>query len=83
LGLGPKLFFITLHLKEYTQSDKYLQDIEDEAKAASSLGIKASYIEELPLPLRLRQLYVLIIKPNSIHLNICKLWLKKFPITVV
>jgi glycine/D-amino acid oxidase-like deaminating enzyme/nitrite reductase/ring-hydroxylating ferredoxin subunit len=34
----------------YTQSDNYLQDIEDEAKAASSLGIKASLLKEVPLP---------------------------------
>ncbi len=34
----------------YTQSDRYLQDIEDEAKAASSLGIKASLLKEVPLP---------------------------------
>jgi len=34
----------------YTQSDKYMQDIEDEAKAASSLGIKASLLKEIPLP---------------------------------
>jgi glycine/D-amino acid oxidase-like deaminating enzyme len=34
----------------YTQTDKYQQDIEDEAKAASDLGIKASLLEEVPLP---------------------------------
>jgi len=34
----------------YTQSDKYIKDIEDEARAASNLGIRASYVEEIPLP---------------------------------
>ncbi|MEN6325100.1 MAG: FAD-dependent oxidoreductase [Syntrophomonas sp.] len=34
----------------YTQSEQYLQDIEDEARAASSLGIKASYLDDSPLP---------------------------------
>ena len=38
----------------YTQSDKYLKDIEDEAKAASSLGIKASLVDELPLPFAIK-----------------------------
>ncbi|WZL72278.1 FAD-dependent oxidoreductase [Clostridiaceae bacterium 35-E11] len=34
----------------YTQSDQYLPQIISEAEAASSLGIKASYLEEIPLP---------------------------------
>ena len=34
----------------YTQSEKYLQDIEDEVEAALSLGIKASYLDKIPLP---------------------------------
>jgi len=34
----------------YTQSDKYIQDIEDEARVASNLGIMASYVDEVPLP---------------------------------
>ncbi len=38
----------------YTQSDKYLKDIEDEAKAASSLGIKASLVDEIPLPFSIK-----------------------------
>jgi len=33
----------------YTQSDNYLKDIRDEFEAASSLGLKASYLEEIPL----------------------------------
>lgn len=35
----------------YTQSDKYIKDIEDDVKAASSLGIQASYLDDIPLPL--------------------------------
>ena len=38
----------------YTQSDKYLKDIEDEMKAAVSLGIKAAYIKEVPLPFAIK-----------------------------
>lgn len=34
----------------YTQSDRYLRDIEDEAEAASRLGIQASLLNEIPLP---------------------------------
>ncbi len=38
----------------YTQSDKYIQQIQDEVNAASSLGIKASIKEELPLPFNIK-----------------------------
>ena len=34
----------------YTQQDEYVQKIEDEYKTAAVLGIKASYLEDLPLP---------------------------------
>lgn len=34
----------------FTQSDKYLKDIHDEAQTARSLGIKASYSDQCPLP---------------------------------
>lgn len=34
----------------YTHQEKYVQKIEQEVLAASSLGIKASYHEEIPLP---------------------------------
>jgi glycine/D-amino acid oxidase-like deaminating enzyme/nitrite reductase/ring-hydroxylating ferredoxin subunit len=34
----------------YTQSDQYVQQIMNEAKAASSLGIKAYYEDNIPLP---------------------------------
>lgn len=34
----------------YTLSDDYIQKIQDEVEAASSLGIKASYLEEIDLP---------------------------------
>lgn len=32
----------------YTEQEKYIKQIEDEVKAASELGIKASYVEEIP-----------------------------------
>lgn len=35
----------------YTQSDKYIKDIQDEVRVASALGIKATYLEKIPLPL--------------------------------
>ncbi|MEG6613962.1 FAD-dependent oxidoreductase [Pseudoclostridium thermosuccinogenes] len=35
----------------YTQQDEYVQKIEDETEAASSLGIKASYEDNIPLPI--------------------------------
>lgn len=38
----------------YTQSDKYVKQIKDEVRAAQSLGIKASYLEELPLPFKIK-----------------------------
>ena len=34
----------------YTQSDKYVKNIVDEAKTAASLGIKSTYLDEIPLP---------------------------------
>ncbi|MGI6119880.1 MAG: FAD-dependent oxidoreductase [Desulfosporosinus sp.] len=33
----------------YTLQDKYIKKISDEVKVASSLGIKATYLEEIPL----------------------------------
>lgn len=38
----------------YTQDDNYIQKISDEVKAASSLGIKASYIEEIPFQIPIK-----------------------------
>jgi glycine/D-amino acid oxidase-like deaminating enzyme/nitrite reductase/ring-hydroxylating ferredoxin subunit len=38
----------------YTQSDQYIKKIQDETKIASDLGIKASYIEEIPLPFKVK-----------------------------
>lgn len=34
----------------YTQSDQYIEQIQQEVRTASSLGIKADYLEEIPLP---------------------------------
>lgn len=34
----------------YTHSNQYIRNIYNEAETASSLGIKASYLEEIPLP---------------------------------
>lgn len=42
--------FTRLPAYVYTESDQYIQDIENEVEAALRLGIKASYIEESPLP---------------------------------
>lgn len=38
----------------YTQSDKYIAQIQSEVKAAASLGIKAEYLEQLPLPFEIK-----------------------------
>ena len=38
----------------YTQSDQYVRQIENEEKAASSLGIKASVVHDLPLPFSIK-----------------------------
>lgn len=38
----------------FTQDDKYVSKISDEVKAASSLGIKASYVEDLPLSIPIK-----------------------------
>lgn len=38
----------------YTKDDNYIQKIQDETETASSLGIKASYIEETPLPFSIK-----------------------------
>lgn len=38
----------------YTQSDKYIQQIQSEVEAATSLGIKAYYTEELLLPFKVK-----------------------------
>ena len=38
----------------YTQADQYIKQIEDEVKAATDLGINATYVEELPLPFQIK-----------------------------
>lgn len=35
----------------YTEQEKYIKEIEAEVKSASELGIKASYVEEIPFPI--------------------------------
>lgn len=38
----------------YTREDKYIKQIEDEVKAANSLGIKAKLTEKTPLPIGIK-----------------------------
>ncbi len=38
----------------FTQSDKYIQQLQSEVEAAMSLGIKAEYLEQLPLPFKIK-----------------------------
>ncbi len=38
----------------YTNSDKYVKKIEEEAKAAASVGIKAAYLDKIPLPISVK-----------------------------
>lgn len=39
----------------YTQSDQYIKDIEDEARVAYDLGIKAGCEEDIPLPFAIKR----------------------------
>ena len=38
----------------YTQENKYIQQIQDEVDTASNLGIRATYLEEIPLPFKVK-----------------------------
>jgi glycine/D-amino acid oxidase-like deaminating enzyme len=38
----------------YTQSDKYVQDLADESEDAKDLGIKASFLDTVPLPFEVK-----------------------------
>lgn len=38
----------------YTKEDKYIKEIEDEFKAASSLGIKAKLNDKIPIPIKVK-----------------------------
>ncbi|MDF2593515.1 MAG: dependent oxidoreductase [Clostridia bacterium] len=38
----------------FTRQDQYIQEIKDEVEAASKLGIKASYIEEIPFDIPIK-----------------------------
>lgn len=38
----------------YTEQDQYVQQIHDEIDAASGLGIKASYVAEIPFPITIK-----------------------------
>ncbi len=38
----------------YTNDDNYIKQIQDEAATAASLGIKASYVQETPLPFKVK-----------------------------
>lgn len=46
--------FIRCPAYVYTQQDKYIENIENEVKVSSSFGIKASYLNEIPLPLKVK-----------------------------
>lgn len=51
---GIQCDFIPQASYVYTMDDKYIDQISGEANAASSLGIKASYLEEIPLPFQIK-----------------------------
>ena len=55
----------------YTQSDDYVEKIKKEAKIAYNLGIKASYITNLPLPFPIKAAVQFENRLNFIHENIC------------
>lgn len=46
--------FIRCPAYVYTEQEKYIENIENEVKAASSVGIKASFLKEVPLPLKIK-----------------------------
>lgn len=46
--------FMWLPAYVYTQSDNYVDSIENEVKAASSLGIKAFFQDNIPLPFNIK-----------------------------
>lgn len=46
--------FVPQSAYTYTLRDGYVDKISDEAKTASSLGIKATYLEDMPLPFRIK-----------------------------
>lgn len=45
-----KCDYLTQSAYDYTLQDQYIDKISEEVKAASSLGIQATYLEEIPLP---------------------------------
>lgn len=38
----------------YTQEDKYVEEIQKEVETASALGIKAFYLDDIPLPFKIK-----------------------------
>ncbi len=46
--------FVPQSAYAFTQDDKYVNQISDEVKAASSLGINASYVEEIPFSIPIK-----------------------------
>ncbi len=36
----------------YTESEQYIKDLQDETRAAQDLGIKAAYLDKIPLPFK-------------------------------
>lgn len=38
----------------YTREERYIRQIEDEVKAAAALGLKARYLDEIPLPFAIK-----------------------------
>lgn len=46
--------FVSQSAYAYTQDNKYVEKISDEVKVASSLGIKAEYVEEIPFSIPIK-----------------------------
>jgi glycine/D-amino acid oxidase-like deaminating enzyme/nitrite reductase/ring-hydroxylating ferredoxin subunit len=46
--------FISQPAYVFTQSDDYVKDIEREAQVTADLGIKSSYLEDIPLPFKVK-----------------------------
>jgi len=68
---GIECDFVPQSAYVYTMQDKYIDKIKDEAVIAEFLGIKATYLEEIPLPFPIKAASALTTRPSSIPENFC------------
>ena len=51
----------------YTQDENYILQIQEETEAAISLGFPAAFMDEIPLPFKVKAALALTIRPSFIH----------------